>query len=103
MAIDRTPHNIRIAYGAALEAAGLMRAIQVIDQLLDDQYQEKFGDYFPAAAAFRSFKRMFARTRRSVPESWGWAVDEELIKPHPGFDESLRHYFDAVFAPAVRP
>lgn len=99
--IPKTPPNIRFAYGLALESAGLQGAIENIDHLLDDGYQEKFIEYYPSPAAFNIFKERFSYTRFSVMEKLEWAFDREFLDKNPRQKQALKGYFTAVFMPAV--
>lgn len=99
--IPKTPSNIRTAYGLALESAGLQGAIQNIDTLLDDGYQEKFIEYYPSPAAFRIFAERFSYTRFDVMEKLEWTFDHDPLDTDPEHTQTLKDYFTASFMPAV--
>ena len=99
--IPQSPFNIRIAYGQALEEAGLNAAIQLIDQLLDDGYQEKFVEYFPGQTSFKRFLERFKATRKRVLDSLGWEYDNDLLAKNPTRTTTIRDYFDKTFKPAI--
>ena len=99
--IPKTPANIRVIYGLALEDADLQGAVQNIDTLLDDGYQELFVEYYPCAEAFKAFKKRFRVTRSSVVEKLGWKVNGTKFKVEPKHAQSFRDYFLKTFKPAI--
>lgn len=100
--VPSTPHNVRIAYAVALEAAGLANAIQIIDTLLDDGYQEQFAEYFPDSGDFATFRKRFRRSRLDTLDNFGWKYDADLLATDPKYTDSLRAYFDDVFRKSIR-
>jgi hypothetical protein len=100
--VSLTPRRVRIAYGLALEAGGLLHAMDVIDQLLDDDDKEKFSDYF-ADVVFGDFLTMFNRARIDVVAAYGWQdiADKNLLKTPPKSDQTIRNYYDTVFAKSL--
>lgn len=99
--IPQTPFNIRIAYGQALEEAGLNAAIQLIDQLLDDGYQEKFVEYFPGQTSFKRFLDKFKFSRKRVLDALGWEYDFDLLVKNPARNATIRDYYEKTFKPAI--
>lgn len=100
--LPKTPHNVRNAYGMALEAAGLANANQNIDNLLDDGYQEKFYEYFPRVEAFEQFLKRFEWSCRKMMERLSWPdYDPEKLKTPPKREQSINDYYNNVFKPAV--
>ncbi len=100
--ISQTAHNRMVAYALALEEAGLRGAIQTIQTLLDDGYQEKFADYFPDARAFGVFCERFRTSRLESLEHLGWKFDAEKIYADPSHEQSILDYYRTVFEPAIR-
>jgi len=99
--IPKSPYNIRIAFGMTLEAAGLARALQNIDALLDDGYQETFIEYFPQPTAFATFADRFAISRFELMKKLQWTYDQSLLERNPVDSQVIKDYFLEVFKPAV--
>ena len=99
--IPKSPHNIRIAFGMTLEAAGLARALQNVDDLLDDGYQETFIEYFPKSSDFESFAERFAISRFELMQKLQWTYDKPLLKRNPVDTQIIKEYFLETFKPAV--
>lgn len=100
--IPITPHNVRLAFGMALEAAGLANAAQNIGDLLDLGYQEKFAEYFPATGAFQTFRDRFSLTRFQLMKQLKWKYDKDLLDFDPGHHQEIRDYFITSFKPAIK-
>ncbi len=100
--VSITSRRVKIAYALALEAGGLIHAMDVIDQLLDDDDKEKFSDYF-APVVFDDFLEMFNRARFDVVKAYGWdgVVNKDVLKIPPKPDQTVRNYYDEVFYKAI--
>lgn len=101
--IDKTPANVRVVYGVALEDADLKGAVQNIATLLDDGYQEKFVEYYPHPDAFKKFVKRFRVTRFAILKKLEWQFDQTKLKIDPKHAQSIRDYFLNVFKPAILP
>ncbi len=99
--IPKTPYNVRLAFGMALEAAGLNNATKDLEQLLDDGYQELFSEYFPGDAAFQTFVARFGATRIEILAKLDWTFDQQILAADPGRDQSVKEYFEKTFRPAL--
>ena len=99
--IPKNPYNLRMAYGLSLESAGLSNAIRLIDDLLDDGYQEKFMEYYLDANAFSTFKERFKITRHEVAGKFSWSFDRNIMAIEPADPQTIRDYFEKTFKIAI--
>lgn len=106
--IPKTPFNIRMAYGQALEAAGVIHAMHNIDTLLDEGYQETFQEWFPNSNQFQRFVSRLGVCILQVMNGLRWTWDKNVLSSAPTNTQSIKNYFEttfkrAILAPEVNP
>jgi hypothetical protein len=101
--IEKSPQNIRIAFGECLELCGLKRASDYLDKLLNQEPYEAFNEIIPNQDAFQRFQERFPFAVVRAMTARQWTYDKaKLDNSPPQAKDTIRDYYNSTFVSVVR-